>query len=190
MSWSVRRSSGAGELPTPVPVPPAHPGAFDDAYVCHRDGEPQWQVLVSWQAHAGVPFRAEVCWEAAGIAALGGGSAVHLVALASGAPVGRIDLPSGFGHLGLNERDGELSALGWTEIVAIDQTLAVRWRARDVAVDGLVYRGSRDGVLHVAAEMDPPGGWFDVTLDAATGRELSRRPAFTEGYRGIHGTAG
>ena len=54
-------------------------------------------------------------------------------------------------------------------------TLAVRWVSRDVAIDGLTWTGRDGDRIQLSAEMDPPGGWVDVELDALTGRELSRR---------------
>jgi hypothetical protein len=61
--------------------------------------------------------------------------------------------------------------------------------ARDVAVDGLTGAdGCHDGgVLIVNAEMDPPGGWFEVVLDARSGRDLGRTPSFSPGYVGVYG---
>ena len=63
------------------------------------------------------------------------------------------------------------------------------WIARDVAVDGIVFGEVEGPLLTVHAEMDPPGGWFAVTLDARDGRELDRQPALTPGYVGLYGAA-
>lgn len=105
---------------------------------------------------------------------------------------------SKFGHLALavvpalaaGADEGELLLiLGWNDVHAIARDLSTRWIARDVAVDGLVFGAVDGSLLAVHAEMDPPGGWFAVTLDARDGRELGRQPAFTPGYVGLYGAA-
>jgi hypothetical protein len=168
------------------------PGEFDDAYVLLRDGVPRWQVVTSWGEHRHVPFREELVWESRGLAVIGGGAAVHFLDLETGYPRFRLEIPSLFCDLALDDvapssRPDTLYVLGWTDIVAVEPTLTIRWWARDVAVDGLIFQEPVGPVLHFGAEMDPPGGWFDVEIDAVTGRELSRKPAFTEDYLGIYG---
>lgn len=164
---------------------------FDDAYVLLRDGTPIWQVVTSWSEHN--PFREELIWESRGLAVIGGGAAVHFLDLETGAPRFRLEIPCLFCDLALDEaapdvRPEALYVLGWTDIVAIEPTLAVRWWARDVAVDGIVFCEPAGGVLRFHAEMDPPGGWFEVEVDVLTGRELSRKPEFNEDYLGLYGS--
>lgn len=79
--------------------------------------------------------------------------------------------------------------LGYCDVIALDRSLAIRWTAQDIAVDGITGAdGCSDGdMLIVQAEMDPPGGWFEVALDARTGRELRRVPRLSPGYVGIYG---
>jgi len=67
-----------------------------------------------------------------------------------------------------------LGLLGWRAVHAPARELSVRWVARDVAVDGLVFGDLTAGGVRLSAEMDPPGGWVDVGLDLRTGRELWR----------------
>jgi len=71
--------------------------------------------------------------------------------------------------------------LSYTDVIALDASLSIRWIARDVAIDGLTGADgcALDDVLIVHAEMDPPGGWFDVALDARTGREFGRTPSLS-----------
>lgn len=119
-------------------------------------------------------FHDETVWPAADVVAIGGGHVVHFVAIASGARVTTLELEGDwFGHFG-EDLDDALYILGWRHVVAVDRTLAVRWISRDVAVDGITWRDRVGDRLLLSAEMDPPGGWVDVELDAATGRELAR----------------
>ena len=162
---------------------------FDDIYVLLRDGAPCWQVATCWGEHAHVPFREELIWKSGGVAVIGGGAVVHFLDLESGAAKSRLDIPCLFGHLAVDEgeppfRTEALYVLGWTDIIAIDATLQTRWWARDVAVDGVTFREAAGPVVRFGVEMDPPGGWFDLEVDAKTGR----KPAFTDDYVGIYGS--
>lgn len=168
---------------------------FDDAYVLVRDGKACWQVVISWGENAFVPFREELVWPSVGLAVIGGGAAVHFLELETGAPRHRLEVPSWFGGLGLDE--GELGlrletlyVLSWTDVIALDTALQTRWWARNIAVDGVIFQDPKGSVVRFSAEMDPPGGWFNVELDAMTGRELSRTPNFTDDYVGIYGSGG
>jgi hypothetical protein len=163
---------------------------FDDAYVLVRDGAPQWQVAVCWGENRHYPFRAELVWETAGVVVIGGGTHVYFLDAGTATETARLEIPCGFGHLELDPgeppaRQEALYVLGWTDIVAVERTLATRWWARDVAVDGVVFVSAAQSKLTFSVEMDPPGGWFQIELDATTGNELARRPAFTEDYRGL-----
>jgi hypothetical protein len=192
MRWQVTRA------PAPLPslaaraLGGARPDDFHDAYVVTEAGVPCWQALVHWGEHAHVPFREECVWPGAGVVAIGGGGAVHCLRTADGEPRGRLDVADRFGHLALDAgepgaRAEALYVLGWHHAYAVGPDLKVRWQARDLAVDGIVFRDAAGPTIVVSAEMDPPGGWFEVELDAATGRELARRPDFLEGYVGIYG---
>jgi hypothetical protein len=165
----------------------------DDVYVLHRGRTPLWQVAVSWGEHSNVPFREELVWASGGVAVIGGGAAVHFLDLESGAAKSRLEVSCLFGGLALDEgepllRNEALYVLGWTDIIAIEPTLQRRWWARDVALDGVTFRDAAGPVIRFGVEMDPPGGWFDIEVDASTGQELSRKPAFTDGYIGIYGS--
>jgi hypothetical protein len=46
------------------------------------------------------------------------------------------------------------------------------WVSENVAIDGITWRGQVGDRIQLSAEMDPPGGWVDVELDATTGRML------------------
>ncbi|EYF07391.1 Hypothetical protein CAP_0144 [Chondromyces apiculatus DSM 436] len=158
-------------------------------YVLRRGDEVLWRVGIDFGEASHVPFREELVWESAGVVALGGGDAVYVLDLGTGAARARIAVPSLFGHLALvsvpavgGGNAEVLLVLGWTDVHAIDGQLAPCWVARDVAVDGILLREARDQELHMLAEMDPPGGWVGIVLDARTGAELSREaePVFDE----------
>lgn len=120
------------------------------------------------------PFREEVFWPAASVVAIAGGDAVHFLAAESGVITKTLSLGDDlFGHFG--DPGGDvLYVLGWRDVVAVDRSLAVRWVSAHVAVDGITWRGLDDDRIKLSAEMDPPGGWVDVELDAITGREIAR----------------
>lgn len=132
-----------------------------------------WRVEVRLDM-AGTPFRQEAVWVEASVVVIAGGPEVHFLSTESGRIVKTILLGDDlFGHLGPTDQD-VLYILGWENVTAIDKTLAVRWISREIAVDGIVWRGSEGDCIKLSAEMDPPGGWIDVELDATTGRELRR----------------
>jgi hypothetical protein len=162
------------------------------------DGEARWSIGVDASALERACFREAFLWQRGGVACVGAAEHVWLFDLASGAPRLHLDrsglhsaASSLFGHFGqATLRDGTelLVVLGHTDLTAIDASLSIRWMARDVAVDGITGAdGCSDGdTLIVQAEMDPPGGWFEVTLDARTGRELRRTPSFSPDYGGAY----
>jgi hypothetical protein len=122
---------------------------------------------------SGNPFCEVVTWPAASVLAIGAGDVVSFLGSDAAAPTRQLPLGDDFfGHFGIG--DGLLYVLGWRHVVAVGPDLAVRWVARDVAIDGIVWQGCDGDRVKVSAEMDPPGGWVDVVLDAATGRELGR----------------
>ncbi len=124
----------------------------------------------------GNPFCEALHWPPADVVAIGVDQRVVFVAADSGVVVSTLTLgtPDGgdfFGHFGVG--DGALLfVLGWRDVVAVAPTLAVRWIARDIAIDGIIWREQRGAHLLLDAEMDPPGGWVPVVLDAATGRRV------------------
>ena len=144
-----------------------------DTYVARDAEKIAWTVELRLDM-SGTPFREEIVWPAASVVAIGGGNAVHFLSAETGAVVNTLSLAGDlFGHFGPS--DGyELYILGWRRVVAVDRALAVRWVSKDVAVDGITWGGSGGDRIQLSAEMDPPGGWVDVELDAATGREIAR----------------
>jgi hypothetical protein len=162
-----------------------------EGYEARRhDGSSIWRVDVDLGGTSPSPFREEAIWAEAGAVAIGGKSVVVLLELSSGAELRRIDVPSHFGHVAVQRVNGEewLFVLGWRDVHAFAPNLAEQWVRRGLAVDGISGGTVEGHVLHLSAEMDPPGGWFDVQLDVCTGRELVREPAFTDDYVGIYGT--
>jgi hypothetical protein len=145
-----------------------------DLYVARDgNGESIWSIELPLDM-TGTPFREEFLWPAAGVVVIAGGPAVHFLSPESGASLKALSLDDDlFGHCGPND-DDVLYILGWRHVIALDKTLAVRWVSRDVAVDGLTWMGRDGGRIQLSAEVDPPGGWVDVELDALTGREVSR----------------
>jgi hypothetical protein len=171
----------------------AGPDTFHDAYVVSEAGSPRWQALVHWGEATYVPFHEACVWPSADVVVIGGGTRVYFARLADGEPRGHVEVADGFGHLALDAgepgvRDEALYVLGWEDAYAVGPDLKARWRAPKLAVDGLVFYEAIGTVVRLSAEMDPPGGWFDVEVDAATGRELGRRPAFLDHYVGLYGS--
>lgn len=144
-----------------------------DTYVA-RDADGIAWTVESHLDTSGTPFRDEIVWPAASVVAIGGGNAVHFLSAETGAVVKTLSLADDlFGHFGPNDRD-VLYILGWRHVFAVDRALAVRWVSKDVAIDGITWRGCQGNRIQIAAEMNPPGGWVDVDLDAITGREIAR----------------
>lgn len=144
-----------------------------NTYTARDDQSVVWQIEMQLDA-PGNRFREELWWPAAGIVAIGAGSVVYFLADASGDIVSTLALEGDhFGHFGPAD-DEVLYILGWCDVVAVDSTLAIRWVSKDVAVDGIVWREKQGDHIALMAEMDPPGGWVEVELDARTGEQLHR----------------
>lgn len=144
-----------------------------DMYVARHEHGVAWRLELRLDM-GGTPFRDEIIWPAASVVAVGGGDTVYFLAAETGAIASTLSLGDDlFGHFGPIDGD-VLHILGWRHVVAIDKTLAVRWISKDVAVDGIVWVDGTEDRIQLSAEMDPPGGWVDVELDTATGRERSR----------------
>ncbi len=150
-------------------------------YVVRDDGEVLWTVGIDFGDVSHVPFREELFWEATNTVVIGGGNVVYVFDVLNGVVRAKVPVPSFFAHLAIatiatagGVAEEFLFILGWADVHAIDSQLETRWTARDVAVDGVVFREICDNVIVVSAEMDPPGGWVDVALDALTGAELWR----------------
>lgn len=164
--------------PQPWPVDRwlgAH-GQEGPVYQARRGEGLVWSVGIDFGQHSCMPFREQCVWEAAGVVVIGGGDIVYVLDAANGQLRRTIPVSSYFGYLELvrisTPLGGEeelLFVLGCSDVHAIDATLATRWVARDIAVDGLVFVELRGTLIIVSAEMDPPGGWIDVALDLATG---------------------
>lgn len=146
----------------------------DDRYaLVGPDGRVRWSVPCARDV-AGNPFREALVWSAGGCVAIGEGGAVRLHAIDSGALLTTVSLDDDhFGHFGPSDLD-VLYVLGWRHVLAIDHRRELLWRRRNVAIDGIVWSERRGGRLVLSAEMDPPGGWVAVELEAATGAELAR----------------
>lgn len=146
----------------------------DDTYLARgEDDEIRWSVDLRLDMR-GTPFREEVAWPAASVVAIAGGPTVHFLSPDSGAILSSLSLEDDlFGEFGPTDRD-VLYILGWRNVTAVDTTLAVRWVSRGVAIDGITWRGEHGSRLQLSVEMDPPGGWVDVELDAITGVEIAR----------------
>ncbi len=159
--------------------------AADGACSLRAHGIERWRVeLDLGEVARRNPFREAIVWTRAHRVVAGAGDRVHVLELATGALDATMELGSDhFGQLALGtvELEGAkvelLFVLGWTDVRAYDAGLVLRWHARNVAVDGITFAGVEGPVLKVSAEMDPPGGWFEVLLDAGTGQEKGRRPS-------------
>lgn len=162
-------------------------GRSGPVFEMYRYGVRQWSVGIDLGAAASNPFIEEYYWFEAGVVAIGGGDGAYLVDLADGTLRKAIPVPARFGHFARVTRqtgsaDELFLVLSQTGIEAFDRDFSRVWIAENLAVDGLVCAGGvvQDDKIVVDAEMDPPGGWFEVELAFSTGRELSRRPVFSE----------
>lgn len=167
----------------------------DGACALRAGGVERWRVALDLgEAAWWNPFRAAITWSGAQRVIAAARDRVHVLHATTGALDRTFELaPDCFGHLAVvavpqGQATVELLlVLGWTDIWAHDADLSLRWHARHVAVDGITFDRVDGSVLRVHAEMDPPGGWFAVSLDVATGREHARHPSFLPGYVGIYG---
>lgn len=159
----------------------------DRTYTLRDDDTVVWRTTVAWSEPACFTFWAEVVWTAASVVAVGAGGEVAFLDLQTGRERMRFGVAGYFGYLELV--DDDLFVLGCRRIARYRSSLERVWQSDDIAVDGITLGSVADGVVQVNCEMDPPGGWFAVTLDLATGTERSREPAFTDGYVGLYGSA-
>jgi hypothetical protein len=151
-------------------------------YVIRRNDDPIWSVGIDFGEAAHVPFREELFWASTRTIVIGGGDVVYVFDVESGELQTTIAMSSFFGHLALvtlptasGALEEVLLIMAWTDVHVIDSKFETRWIARDVAIDGIVFSEVRDNAILVSAEMDPPGGWVEVALDAFTGAELWRK---------------
>jgi hypothetical protein len=167
----------------------------DGTCMLRCDGTERWRACLDFgEAIAWNPFREALVWPTARRVVAAASDRVHLLDLEAGEPRATLILsPDLFGHLALVElAEGDattelLLVLGWTDVRAYDASASLCWHARRIAVDGITFDQLDGSILRVHAEMDPPGGWFSVSLDATTGHELAREPAFSPGYCGLYG---
>ena len=175
-----------------------HAELLPDGTCVLRDGDVEhWRVSLPFgEAIAWNPFRAALPWLRAHRVVAAAGDRIHLLDLDTGTLCTTLDLaPDCFGHLALVELPDAaastldlLLVLGWTDVRAYAPPDAIlRWHARHVAVDGLTFDALDGTTLRLHAEMDPPGGWFAVSLDITSGRELERHPDLLPGYVGCYG---
>jgi|GEM_PF-2514603 len=161
---------------------------------------PRWTTRVDASSIQDACFRETSLWQSGGVACVGAAEHVWFLDLDTGVVRRHLDLKaidasgfSEFGHFGqatLSDGTDLLIVLTYAHVIAVDATLSVRWIAREIAIDGITGADgcSPPDQLIVSAEMDPPGGWFRVVLDARNGRELERSPQFLPGYVGIYGS--
>ena len=168
----------------------------EDGSCALRAGDVEhWRVPLNRGDAAGWnPFSEAIVWRSADKVIAAAGDRVHVLELSTGECVTTLDLVSDlFGHLAVAAvtqagRTTELLfVLGWTGIRCYDVEFSLRWHAQNVAVDGITFDEVEGSVVRVQAEMDPPGGWFAVSLDATTGQEIERRPDLLPGYVGPYG---
>lgn len=69
--------------------------------------------------------------------------------------------------------EGRLYVFDAEGIFALDEHLRILWQNRNLAVDGVLPQGRPDEhTLHIACEMDPPGGWVNRTINLENGELL------------------
>jgi hypothetical protein len=173
-----------------------HVELLPDGACVLRDGDlERWRASLDLgEAASWNPSCEAIIWSRTRRVVAGAGDRIHLLDLDTGALCVTLDLsPDHLGYLALVEvADGDstmdlLLVLGWTDVRAYTADASLRWHARQVAVDGITFDALHGSILRLHAEMDPPGGWFAVSLDAVTGRELDRHSALLPGYRGLYG---
>lgn len=143
-----------------------------------------WEVTIDVDAAAEADyFKAELVW--ADQAVIGCGEAVYFLELSTGKLLQKLRVRGYFGYLVTCE--DRLFVCGMRDLHCFVPSRRELWCARDIAVDGVTGPTVEGAMVRVHCEMDPPGGWFDVELDLETGRELGRKPDFTEGYEGFYG---
>jgi hypothetical protein len=164
-----------------------------------EDGTPRWDVRLDADVLERACFREARLWAAGGVACVGAAERVWFFDLATGEPRGELRLDelrgtdsafAQFGHFGdalVDDGTALLLVLTYTDAIALGIDLRPVWTARDLAVDGVVFGASDGRTITLGAEMDPPGGWFRVVLDARTGREIRREPDLAPGYVGPYG---
>ena len=139
------------------------------------DGAVQWQVDTGAGPTPGNPFREALSWPEGAVVVVGSGATAIALSRARGDVLGRRDVPDGFGHFAAvtsRTRGPLLLILGWCHVQALDTRLELVWSARDLAIDGLLLLGCDGDTLRLSAELDPPGGWVDVSLDLDSGARL------------------
>jgi len=154
----------------------------DDSYVLFDGETPRWAVTIDCGERASLPSREERVWPAAGVAVIGGGAAVYFLDLETATIRLRVPLQGYFAHLAADREsapDGTFFLLGCSEVIAYRPSLDVRWHAKNVAVDGVVFDRVEGSRLWVKAEMDPPDRWYAVEINLHTGKEISRQPTFS-----------
>ena len=166
----------------------------DGRCVLRAGGVERWRVsLDCGDAAEWGPFREAIVWGGAKKVIAAAGHRLHVLDLSTGACVTSLELATDLiGHLAVAAvtRAGStvelLFVLGWTDIRCYGADLSLHWHAQHVAVDGITFDAVEGSVVRVHAEMDPPGGWFAVSLDVTTGQELERRPDPLPGYVGMY----
>lgn len=112
-------------------------------------------------------FQEAVIWKE--FVVIGFAERLHLVDLQSGHRF-EFKLESCFGSLWLGEM--LLLAASAQRIFCIGSDATLRWRSRQLAIDGIVMQDPTDRVLRGSGEWDPPGGWRDFCLSLEDGTLL------------------
>jgi hypothetical protein len=131
-----------------------------------------WEAAVYWEP-AGYHKAAWVGWPEAGVILLGGGAELFALDLETGGVRHHQMLDSYFMRLAFTPDRTRLLVLDGTSVAALDMSLKELWRT-PVAVDGIILRDLDDERVYIDAELDPPGGWKPLVLDARTGQLIER----------------
>ena len=106
-----------------------------------------------------------------GVFAIGFAERVYFVN-PDGTRINRIALDEYFCGFHAGE-DGLLVATGG-RVLRLDERGGVVWRSGRLALDGVVIRTVRDGVVFGDGEWDPPGGWRPFALALSDGTTAER----------------
>ena len=140
-------------------------------YRLSKNGSVVWCVAIAFDA--GV-FKEEIVWLKAGGAAIGGGDDLYVLSLTDGAILFHHKLNGYFGQMCLSPDKVSLYVSGATDLLALTTSLETAWYKKNLAVDGIIFDKISESVLHLSTEVDPPGGWEKVTVDATNGKEIDR----------------
>ena len=147
-----------------------------DCFDLLLDGKALWTVVVDWSSKCS-GYSRQLVWSDANCVLFGGNEEVFALELNSGKQLRHWVLGAGSYFCDFRELEDRMLILSGTEILSISDTLDLQWQTEGLAQDGVIWsKLCDDGTsFEVDAEMDPPGGWEEVTIDICSGKLLKRQ---------------